>query len=41
MLEIDPQQVIEDLRSGMGNAEMMEKYQPSFHTVNGLFQGLV
>jgi rubrerythrin len=41
MPEIDPQQVIKDLRSGMGNAEMMEKYQLSFDALNSLFHRLL
>ena len=41
MPEIDSQQVIEDFRSGKGDAEMMEKYQLTFDDLKGLFQRLI
>lgn len=41
MPEIDPMEIVKDLRSEMSYAEMMEKYQLTFGDLNALFQRLI
>ena len=41
MPKIDPKKIVEDLRSKMSYAEMMEKYQLTFADLDGLLQRLI